>query len=119
MEQTSSTRLPGRLVPAGGGHVPVRVHGFLGSSAPVRTGRAGRAGRRFAVELARTSHGVVKVMDGATVLGYLSGAWSQRVDFELWSCEQAGVPALARAVLEGDGSDRDLFVMLAWRRPRA
>jgi len=113
MDPTSSTRLPGRLVPTGGGHVPVRVHGFLGSAAPLR---ARRSTRRFAVELARTSHGVVKVMDGATVLGFLTPAWSQQMDFELWSCEQAGEPALARAVLEGDAHERDLFVMLTWRR---
>jgi hypothetical protein len=113
MDPTSSTRLPGRLVPTGGGHVPVRVHGFLGSAAPLR---ARRSTRRFAVELARTSHGVVKVMDGATVLGFLTPAWSQQMDFELWSCEQAGEPALARAVLEGRGDERDLFVMLTWTR---
>src|SRR4051794_33847332 len=108
----SETRLPGRLVPTGGGHVPVRVHGFPASSAP---SRAGRSERGFAVALARTSHGVVKVMDGATVLGFLAAGWSQAVDFELWSCEQAGEPALARAVLEGD----DLFVMLTWKRRSA
>lgn len=107
----SETRLPGRLVPSGGGHVPVRVHGFLASAAP---SRAGRSERGFAVELARTSHGVVKVLDGETVLGYLTAAWSLVVDFELWSCEQAGEAALARAVLEED----DLFVMLAWKRGR-
>ena len=28
MDSSSSTRMPGRLVPAGGGHVPVRVRGF-------------------------------------------------------------------------------------------
>ncbi|WP_028045574.1 hypothetical protein [Cellulomonas sp. URHE0023] len=113
MDPTSSTRLPGRLVPTGGGHVPVRVHGFLPSTAP---GRAYRSDRGFAVQLARTSHGVVKVMDGETVLGFLAPAWSQRMDFELWSCEQAGRPALARAVLEGGTGDRDLFVMLTWSR---
>ncbi|WP_028049304.1 hypothetical protein [Cellulomonas sp. URHD0024] len=110
--ELSESRLPGRLVPTGGGHVPVRVHGFLGSAAPRR---AGRSERGFAVELARTSHGVVKVLDGATVLGFLTEAWSQTMDFDLWSCEQAGEPALARAVLEED----DLFVMLAWKRRRA
>jgi hypothetical protein len=113
MDPTSWTRLPGRLVPAGGGHVPVRVHGFLGSSSPLR---AYRSERGFAVALARTEHGVVKVMDGANVLGYLTAAWSQRLDFELWSCEQAGEPALARAVIEGFADERDLFVMLSWRR---
>ena len=113
MDPTSSTRLPGRLVPTGGGHVPVRVHGFLPATAP---SRAERSERGFAVELARTSHGVVKVMDGATVLGFLSTEWSQRIDFELWSCEQAGQPALGRAVLEGQAHERDLFVMLTWRR---
>jgi len=110
MDTSASTRLPGRLVPAGGGHVPVRVRGFLETAAPRR------ASRRFAVALARTDHGVVKVLDGATVLGFLSPAWSARVDFELWSCEQAGEPALARAVLEGPVGERDLFVMLAWPR---
>ena len=55
-------------------------------------------------------------MDGATVLGFLTPAWSQQMDFELWSCEQAGEPALARAVLEGEADERDLFVMLTWRR---
>ena len=34
------------------------------------------------------------------------------VDFELWSAEQAGEPAVARAVLEGVRGERDLFVML-------
>ena len=113
MDQTSSTQLPGRLVPAGGGHVPVRVRGFLESAAPHRTSR------RFAVSLARSEHGVVKVVDGATVLGFLPPAWSQRVDFELWACEQAREPALARAVLEGPAGERDLFVLLAWPRGRA
>src|SRR4051812_10535851 len=113
MDPTSSTRLPGRLVPTGGGHVPVRGHGFLGSAAPRR---ARRSERGFAVELARSSHGVVKVMDGSTVLGFLTPAWSRSVDFELWACEQAGEPALARAMLEGIADNRDLFVMLTWRR---
>ena len=111
-----STHGPGRLVPAGGGHVPVRVRGFHEDDAPER---AHRSDRGFAVVLARTEHDVVKVVDGTTVLGYLPEAWSQVVDFELWSAEQAGEPALARAVLEGPPGDRDLFVMLAWRRPRA
>ena len=115
MDLSSETRLPGRLVPAGGGHVPVRVRGFLDSAAPRR---ARRSDRGFAVVLARSDHDVVKVLDGSTVLGYLPDAWSQVVDFELWSCEQAGEPALARAVLEGPPGERDLFVMLAWRRPR-
>jgi hypothetical protein len=105
----SSTRLPGRLVPAGGGHVPVRVRGFMEDAAPRRPVR------RFAVGLARSEHGVVKVLDGSTVVGFLPPAWSQRVDFELWSCEQAGEPALARAVLEGVAGERELFVMLGWR----
>ena len=69
--------------------------------------------------LARTEHDVVKVVDGATVLGYLPDGWSQMVDFELWSAEQAGEPAVARAVLEGARGERDLFVMLAWPRRRA
>jgi hypothetical protein len=103
-----STPLPGRLVPAGGGHVPVRVRGFLEDAAPRRPSR------RFAVCLARSDHGVVKVLDGSTVVGFLPPAWSQRVDFELWSCEQAGEPALARAVLEGNAGERELFVMLGW-----
>ena len=93
--------------------MPVRVRGFLDSSAP---SRARRSERGFAVELARSDHDVVKVLDGATVLGFLPAGWSQVVDFELWSCEQAGEPALARAVLEGVRGERDLFVMLAWRR---
>lgn len=104
----SSTRLPGRLVPAEGGHVPVRVRGFTADAAPRRPAR------RFAVGLARTEHGVVKVLDGATVVGFLPPAWSQRIDFELWSCEQAGEPALARAVLEGAAGERELYVMLGW-----
>ena len=105
----SSTRLPGRLVPAGGGHVPVRVRGFVEDAAPRRPYR------RFAVGLARSEHGVVKVLDGSTVVGFLPPAWSQRVDFDLWSCEQAGEPALARAVLEGAAGERELYVMLGWR----
>ncbi|MDM7829919.1 hypothetical protein [Cellulomonas edaphi] len=108
-----ATQMPGRLVPAGGGHVPVRVRGFLQAAAPQRPSR------RFAVLLARSEHGVVKVMDGPRVLGFLPDAWSQRVDFELWSCEQAGEPALARAVIEGGPGERELFVMLDWARPRA
>jgi len=116
MDPSSSTRMPGRLVPASGGHVPVRVRGFLEQAAP---SRARRSERGFAVGLARTEHSVVKVLDGSTVLGFLSPAWSRCVDFELWSCEQAGEPALARAVLEGVPGERDLFVMLDWRRPRA
>ncbi|WP_456825176.1 hypothetical protein [Cellulomonas sp. P5_E12] len=116
MDPTSSTHMPGRLVPASGGHVPVRVRGFLEAAAPLR---AGRSERGFAVELARSEHDVVKVLDGPTVLGFLPPAWSQTVDFELWSCEQAGEAALARAVLEGVPGERDLFVMLDWRRPRA
>lgn len=117
MDPTSPTRLPGRLVPASGGHVPVRVRGFLDSAAP---DRAGRSERGFAVALVRSSeHSVVKVLDGSTVLGFLPPSWSQAVDFELWSCEQAGEPALARALLEGVPGERDLFVMLDWRRPRA
>ena len=116
MDPTSSTRMPGRLVPAGGGHVPVRVRGFVEEAAPLR---AHRSERGFAVALARSDHDVVKVLDGATVLGYLPEAWSQTMDFELWSCEQAGEPALARAVLEGPHGERDLFVMLSWRRRRA
>lgn len=116
MDPSSSTRLPGRLVPASGGHVPVRVRGFLEQATPRR---AGRSERGFAVALARTEHAVVKVLDGTTVLGFLPPSWSQTVDFELWSCEQAGEPALARAVLEGVPGERDLFVMLDWRRPRA
>ncbi|NUU19438.1 hypothetical protein HP550_19490 [Cellulomonas humilata] len=115
MDPMSSTRMPGRLVPASGGHVPVRVRGFLDSAAPTR---ATRSERGFAVALARTEHDVVKVLDGATVLGFLPATWSQTIDFELWSCEQAGEPALARAVLEGVPGQRDLFVMLDWRRPR-
>lgn len=109
-------RMPGRLVPAGGGHVPVRVRGFVEDAAP---SRADRSERGFAVVLARTEHDVVKVVDGTTVLGYLPEGWSQTVDFELWSCEQAGEPAVARAVLEGARGERDLFVMLSWRRGRA
>ena len=116
MDPTSSTRLPGRLVPASGGHVPVRVRGYLDTGAPTRTVRSERG---FAVVLVRTEHDVVKVLDGGTVLGYLPPAWSQTMDFELWSCEQAGEPALARAVLEGVPGERDLFVLLAWRSPRA
>ncbi len=116
MDPSSSTRMPGRLVPASGGHVPVRVRGFLDSAAPPR---AARSERGFAVVLARTEHDVVKVLDGSTVLGFLPTSWSQTVDFELWTCEQAGEPALARAVLEGVPGERDLFVMLDWRRPRA
>ncbi|MBD8058001.1 hypothetical protein IC607_03350 [Cellulomonas sp. JH27-2] len=113
MDRSSSTRLPGRLVPAAGGHVPVRVRGFVEAAA----GRhLDHALQTFAVGLARTDHGVVKVIDGATVLGYLPEAWSQAVDFELWSCEQAGEPALARAVLEGQAGERELYVLLAWRR---
>lgn len=111
-----TTRMPGRLVPAGGGHVPVRVRGFHEDDAPARTLPPGR---RFAVGLARSEHDVVKVLDGDTVLGYLPEAWSQTMDFELWSCEQAGEPALARAVLEGAQGERDLFVLLSWRRGRA
>ena len=57
---------------------------------------------------------MVKVLDGSTVVGFLPPAWSQRVDFELWSCEQAGEPALARAVLEGTAGERELSVMLGW-----
>ena len=116
MDPTSSTRMPGRLVPASGGHVPVRVRGFLEAAAPAR---AGRSERGFAVALARSEHDVVKVLDGPTVLGFLPPAWSQTVDFELWSCEQAGEAAVARAVLEGAPGERDLFVMLDWRRPRS
>jgi hypothetical protein len=116
MDPTSSTRMPGRLVPASGGHVPVRVRGFLEAAAPAR---AGRSERGFAVELARSEHDVVKVLDGPTVLGFLPTGWSQTVDFELWSCEQAGEAAVARAVLEGAPGERDLFVMLDWRRPRS
>jgi hypothetical protein len=116
MDLSSSTRMPGRLVPAGGGHVPVRVRGFVEDAAPPR---AHRSGHRFAVVLARTEHDVVKVVDGDTVLGYLPDGWSQVVDFELWSCEQAGEPAVARAVLEGAHGERDLFVMLSWPRRRA
>ncbi|ROS23760.1 hypothetical protein [Cellulomonas sp. PhB150] len=116
MDPSSSTRMPGRFVPASGGHVPVRVRGFLDASAPAR---AAHADRGFAVVLARTEHDVVKVLDGATVLGFLPPAWSELVDFELWSCEQAGEPALARAVLEGPVGQRDLFVMLDWPRRRA
>src|SRR3954452_15071726 len=115
MDPSTPTRMPGRLVPATGGHVPVRVRGFLESATPRR---AGRSERGFAVELARSEHAVVKVLDGATVLGFLPPTWSQTVDFELWSCEQAGEAALARAVLEGVPGDRDLFVMLDWRRAR-
>ena len=116
MDPSSSTRMPGRLVPAGGGHVPVRVRGFIEDAAPAR---AQRSERGFAVVLAGTEHDVVKVVDGATVLGYLPEAWSRVIDFELWSAEQAGEPALARAVLEGARGDRDLFVMLSWGRRRA
>jgi hypothetical protein len=115
MEPSSSTRMPGRLVPAGGGHVPVRVRGFVEDAAPAR---ARRSERGFAVALARSEHEVVKVMDGATVLGYLPPSWSQLVDFTLWSCEQAGEPAVARAVLEGARGERDLFVFLDWPRRR-
>ena len=107
MDPSSSTQLPGRLVPAGGGHVPVRVRGFVEDAVtaalpPVRA--------RVAVVLARTDHDVVKVVDGNTVLGYLPQGWSQMIDFELWACEQAGEPAVARAVLEGARGERDLFV---------
>jgi hypothetical protein len=116
MELSSSTRPPGRLVPTGGGHVPIRVRGFLDAAAPARVDASQRG---FAVTLARTEHGVVKVLDGGTVLGFLSSTWSQMIDFDLWSCEQAGETALARAVLEGVPGERDLFVMLAWQRPRA
>ncbi|MEZ0447605.1 hypothetical protein [Cellulomonas sp. ICMP 17802] len=116
MDPSSSTRMPGRLVPASGGHVPVRVRGFLEQAAPRR---ARRSERGFAVALARTEHDVVKVLDGSTVLGFLPPTWSQTMDFELWSCEQAGEPAVARAVLEGPPGERDLFVMLDWPRRRA
>ena len=117
MDPSSSTRMPGRLVPAGGGHVPVRVRGFVEDAAPPR---AHGPGARFAVVLARTEHDVVKVVDGDDRRSATCPtAWSQVVDFELWSCEQAGEPALARAVLEGARGERDLFVMLAWPRRRA
>ncbi len=114
MDTSSSTRMPGRLVPSTGGRVPVRVRGFVDGVAP----RVRAADRGFAVVLARSEHDVVKVVHGVTVLGFLSPAWSQVVDFELWSCEQAGEPALARAVLEGRAGERDLFVMLDWPRRR-
>ncbi|MBO3086261.1 hypothetical protein [Cellulomonas fengjieae] len=113
MDPTSSIRLPGRLVPAGGGHVPVRVRGFVEADAPPG---ALPSGRRFPVGLARSQHDVVKVVDGDAVLGYLPEPWSRVVDFELWCCEQAGERAVARAVLEGVAGERDLFVMLSWRR---
>lgn len=116
MRWSPSTPLPGRLVPSSGGRVPVRVRGFV-EDAP--TARERTPERGFAVVLARTDHDVVKVVRGTTVLGYLPPAWSQVVDFELWSCEQAGEPALARALLEGRPGERDLFVMLDWPRRRA
>ena len=116
MRWSPPTDLPGRLVPSSGGRVPVRVRGFVEerSPAPSRT-----PDRGFAVVLARTEHDVVKVVRGTTVLGYLPPAWSQIVDFDLWSCEQAGEPALARALLEGRPGERDLFVMLDWPRRRS
>ena len=116
MDLPSSSRIPGRLVPASGGRVPVRVRGFVEGAA---LSRPRRSVRRFAVVLARsTDHDVVKVVDGGTVLGYLPPAWSQVVDFELWACEQASEPAVARAMLEGARGDRDLFVFLDWPRGR-
>lgn len=113
MDASSPARSSGRLVPAGGGHVPVRVRGFVEDAVP---GRAHRAERGFAVVLARTEHDVVKVVDGDTVLGYLPQAWSRVVDFDLWACEQGGQTAVGRAVLEGVPGERDLFVMLDWKR---
>ena len=86
-----STRGPGRLVPAGGGHVPVRVRGFHEDDAPPR---ALRTGRRFAVGLARSEHDVVKVVDGETVLGYLPEGWSHFLD---------SAAALERPELAPDG----------------
>lgn len=115
MRWSSPTDLPGRLVPSSGGRVPVRVRGFV-EEAPLAGERM--PDRGFAVVLARSEHDVVKVVRGTTVLGYLSPAWSQVVDFDLWSCEQAGEPALARALLEGRPGERDLFVMLDWPRRR-
>lgn len=108
-----SNPVPGRLVPPSGGRVPVRVRGFFEDAAPAG---ARRVERGFAVMLARTEHDVVKVVHGATVLGYLPPAWSRIVDFDLWSCEQAGEQAVARALLEGRPGGRDLFVMLDWPR---
>ena len=115
MDPSSSTRMPGRLVPAGGGHVPVRVRGFVEEAD--RRAPAGSGAGSPSCWRAPTRRG--RVVDGYTVLGYLPEGWSQVVDFELWSSEQAGEPAVARAVLEGAHGERDLFVMLSWPRRRA
>jgi hypothetical protein len=104
-----------REVPVGGGHVCVRVLGFTETTLP---DDAPRHAVRFPVVLSRVDRGLVQVMSGPVVLGYLSPAWSRTVDFDLWECEQLGAAAVARGVLSGPPGERDLHVMLAWRRPR-
>jgi len=104
-----------REVPVGGGHVCVRVLGFTETTLPED---APRHAVRFPVVLSRVDRGLVQVMSGPVVLGYLSPAWSRTVDFDLWECERLGAAAVARGVLSGPPGERDLHVMLAWRRPR-
>ncbi|MBO9554341.1 hypothetical protein [Cellulomonas sp.] len=104
-----------REVPVGGGHVCVRVLGFTETTLP---DDAPRHAVRFPVVLSRVDRALVQVTSGPVVLGYLSPAWSRTVDFDLWECEQLGVAAVARGVLSGPPGQRDLHVMLAWRRPR-
>ncbi|GIG22975.1 hypothetical protein Cch01nite_36990 [Cellulomonas chitinilytica] len=93
----------------------VRVLGFSETTLP---DDAPRHAVRFPVVLARVDPGLVRVSSGEVVLGYLSPSWSRTVDFDLWECEQLGVAAVARGVLSGPPGQRDMHVMLAWRRPR-
>lgn len=100
-------------VPAGGGHVTVRVADFDEHSAPpIPTGD--ELGR-FVVVLRRQDGRPVRVTtaDGG-LLGHLPMEWSCALDYELARCASKGLEATARASIAGPRDERDLFVLLAW-----
>jgi hypothetical protein len=109
---------PWRIVPRDGGHVTVRVDGYLeGTGTLVQPDGLGR----LRVQVA-AGDGTLDVLDlDGQVIGHVGGQWLRLLQEDLRRCAHEGVTPVVRASLVGPRGERNMFVMLAWptHRPTA
>ena len=98
-------------IPAGGGHVTVRVLDYDVRAQPRRPKRDLLG--RFTVVLRRAAPGDVRVLLHDTEIGRLPPQWARYVEHEILAAEARDQLPVARGVLAGPHAE-DLHVLLAY-----
>ncbi|TFH69945.1 MULTISPECIES: hypothetical protein [Cellulomonas] len=106
---------PWRVVPSDGGHVTVRVEGYVeGTGTFVKPDGLGR----LRVQVA-AGDGTLDLLDlEGRRIGHVGGPWPRLLQDELRRCAREGVTPVVRASLVGPRGERTMFVMLAWPSQR-